>query len=47
MANHFLERTFTEAEIEYCQKHKHSGQNFAGRWAAKEAIMKSLGTGFV
>ena len=42
----FLERIFTPAEIEYCNQHKLASQHFAGRWAAKEAILKALGTGF-
>lgn len=42
----FLQRVFTGAEIRYCQKRKEFYQHFAGRWAAKEAVMKSLGTGF-
>lgn len=43
----FLQRVFTDEEIRYCQKRKESYQHFAGRWAAKEAVMKTLGTGFV
>jgi len=42
----FLQRVFTEQEIEYCQKRKECMQHYAGRWAAKEAVMKTLGTGF-
>lgn len=44
---HFLQRVYTEDEIRYCQDRKNSTQHFAGRWAAKEAVMKSLGTGFI
>ena len=44
---HFLQRVYTEGEIRYCQDRKLSYQHFAGRWAAKEAVMKALGTGFV
>lgn len=44
---HFLQRVYTEAEIAYCQDRKHCYQHFAGRWAAKEAVMKALGTGFI
>ena len=44
---HFLQRVFTEGEIGYGQDRKQSYQHFAGRWAAKEAVMKSLGTGFI
>ncbi|MFH5803468.1 holo-ACP synthase [Alienimonas sp. DA493] len=43
----FTHRVFTPAERAYCDKHKNSAQNYAGRWAAKEAAMKALGTGFV
>jgi len=42
----FLERLFTPSEIAYCQKHRHSAERFAGRFAAKEAAMKALGTGW-
>jgi len=44
---HFLQRVYTEDEIRYCQTRKNSTQHFAGRWAAKEAVMKCLGTGFI
>ena len=43
----FINRVYTPDEIEYCQSRKESTQHFAGRWAAKEAILKSLGTGWV
>ena len=43
---HFLTRVYTDEEIRYCQRRKESFQHFAGRWAAKEAVMKTLGTGF-
>src|SRR5262245_44113733 len=42
----FLTRVFTEKEIRYCQSRKHATEHFAGRWAAKEAILKCLGTGW-
>jgi holo-[acyl-carrier protein] synthase len=42
----FLNRVFTEGEIEYCRrKKKHSAESFAARFAAKEAGAKALGTG--
>lgn len=41
----FLRRIYTEREIRYCQARKHAIEHFAGRWAAKEAILKALGTG--
>jgi holo-[acyl-carrier protein] synthase len=40
----FLMRVFTEREIHYCQARKHATEHFAALWAAKEAIMKCLGT---
>ncbi len=42
----FLQRVYTETEIRYCQQRKEAMQHYAGRWAAKEAVMKTLGTGF-
>ena len=42
----FLQRVFTEQEIRYCQRRRAASQHYAGRWAAKEAVMKTLGTGF-
>ena len=42
----FLNRVYTQEEIRYCQKRRECYQHYAGRWAAKEAVMKTLGTGF-
>ena len=43
----FLERVFTPAEIKYCLRHKRlSYQHFAARFAAKEAFLKAIGTGW-
>lgn len=39
----FMERIFTDAEIEYCQSRGRPYQHFAGRFAAKEAVIKALG----
>lgn len=41
----FLDRVFTLKEQQYCLQHKEPERNFAGRFAAKEAIVKALGTG--
>jgi holo-[acyl-carrier protein] synthase len=41
----FLRRVFTEAEIAYCQRRRDPVPHLAGRFAAKEAGMKALGTG--
>jgi holo-[acyl-carrier protein] synthase len=42
----FLERVFTPGEIAYSRDKKMAYQHFAGRWAAKEAVLKTLGTGW-
>jgi holo-[acyl-carrier protein] synthase len=41
----FLDRLFTQAEQEYCLLYREPARHFAGRFAAKEAIVKALGTG--
>jgi holo-[acyl-carrier protein] synthase len=41
----FLRRVFTEAEIAYCTRRRDPVPHLAGRFAAKEATMKALGTG--
>jgi holo-[acyl-carrier protein] synthase len=41
----FLRRVFTEGEIAYCARRRVPAIHFAGRFAAKEASMKALGTG--
>jgi holo-[acyl-carrier protein] synthase len=42
----FLERVFTEREREYCSRQKFPAQHYAGRFAAKEAVLKAIGTGW-
>lgn len=44
--DHFLESVFTPGEIAHCQPRRDPTPHYAGRWAAKEAVMKVLGTGF-
>jgi holo-[acyl-carrier protein] synthase len=39
---HYLERVYTPAELEYCGKR---AESLAGRFAAKEAVAKALGSG--
>jgi holo-[acyl-carrier protein] synthase len=41
----FLRRVFTAAEVLYCTRHHDPAPHLAGRFAAKEAAMKALGTG--
>ena len=43
---HFLHRCFTAGESDYCRENRDFAIHFAGRFAAKEAIVKALGTGF-
>src|SRR4029078_5971562 len=42
----FLTRVYTPHEIEYCTARKAATQHYAGRFAAKEAVLKALGTGW-
>jgi len=42
----FVGRVYTPAEIEYCRARRMATQHFTGRWAAKEAVLKALGTGW-
>ena len=41
----FLQRVFTEGEIAYATRRRNPAPSLAGRFAAKEAAMKALGTG--
>src|ERR1700682_2054419 len=41
----FLRRIFTDGEIGYATRRRHPAPHLAGRFAAKEAAMKALGTG--
>jgi len=43
----FRDRVFTEKEIAYCEKKRRGKyESYAGRFAAKEAVMKALGRGW-
>ena len=42
----FLKRVFTAAELKYCVGKKREIEHLAGRFAAKEAVLKVLGTGW-
>lgn len=42
----FIGRVYTEHEIGYCASRNAATQHYAGRWAAKEAILKALGVGW-
>lgn len=46
-ADHFLDRTYTPAEVAYARRRKKGfEETLAGRFAVKEAVMKALGTGW-
>ncbi len=38
----FLERVFSKEEIDYCESKKNKEQHYSARFAAKEAVWKSL-----
>jgi holo-[acyl-carrier protein] synthase len=42
----FLGRIYTPAERAYCESKANRMERFAGRFAAKEAAMKAIGTGW-
>ena len=42
----FLQRLYTEEERRYCLKRASPYASLAGRFAAKEAVLKALGTGW-
>jgi holo-[acyl-carrier protein] synthase len=43
----FRDRVFTDTEIAYCErKQRGKFESYAGRFAAKEAVMKALGRGW-
>jgi holo-[acyl-carrier protein] synthase len=42
----FLQRVFTAGEIRYCDSKMNRFERYAARFAAKEAAMKALGTGW-
>ncbi|MCD4831778.1 MAG: holo-ACP synthase [Anaerohalosphaeraceae bacterium] len=44
--SHFLDRVFTAAEQEQAEKIKNKTERLAGRFAAKEAVLKMMGTGW-
>ncbi len=42
----FRNRVFTQGEIDYCERRASKFASYAARFAAKEATMKALGTGW-
>lgn len=45
-AERFIERVYTPREAAYCLEHRDPVNRLSGRFAAKEAVMKMLGTGW-
>lgn len=43
----FLERIFSHAEIAYCSRYNDPIPHYAGRFAAKEALSKCMGSGII
>lgn len=43
----FLCRVFTSEERDYCKRKAHPEESFAARFAAKEAVLKAIGTGLL
>jgi holo-[acyl-carrier protein] synthase len=42
----FIRRVYTSAEEAYCARHRDPAPHYAARFAAKEALMKAIGTGW-
>lgn len=42
----FLQKCFTPSEVEYCLRKQNAAESLATRFAAKEAVMKALGSGW-
>ena len=41
----FLNRIFSNGEMEYCGRHAHASTHYGARFAAKESFLKALGIG--
>lgn len=44
--DHFLNKVFTQVEIDYCGAKANKYQHYAARFAAKEAVYKAISTGW-
>jgi holo-[acyl-carrier protein] synthase len=42
----FLRRVYTEREIRFCQSRKRATEHLAAHWAAKEAVLRCLGSAY-
>lgn len=45
-SSRFRQRIYTQNEVSYCEAKKNKDQNYAARFAAKEAFLKAIGTGW-
>lgn len=45
-SDRFKQRIYTQNEVDYCEARKNKAQNYAARFAAKEAFLKAIGTGW-
>jgi holo-[acyl-carrier protein] synthase len=43
----FVQRIFTQQEIDFCSSRKAAMQHYAGRWVGKEAVLKAIGVPWV
>ena len=43
----FIDRLFTPSEIAWCRRQRRPDEHLAARFAAREAVLKALGTGLV
>lgn len=43
----FSAGVYTESELRYSNSKSHRSEHLAGRWAAKEAVLKAIGTGWI
>lgn len=41
----FINRVFSEGEVQYCARHVQSSTHYGARFAAKESFLKALGLG--
>jgi len=46
LKDRFISRVFTSAEQQFCNQHRDPAPHYAVRFAAKEALFKSIGTGW-
>ncbi|MDO4550115.1 MAG: holo-ACP synthase [Planctomycetia bacterium] len=45
--DYFIHHVYSDWEAAYCGQRKQAVESFTGRWCAKEAILKAVGTGWI